>query len=496
MNLMSFWKFLTDHAVRRPQTSEPNPIPGRRRMNSAFEWALAILLAATVSPIQGATTESAAPENNWPQWRGPLLTGLAPRGNPPIQWSETKNVQWKVKIPGYGTSTPIIWQDQVFILTAVKVTAASPANSNAASAAAAAAAAGVELPDQANRPSGGDPFGVETPRDKYQFTVLCLDRDSGRIRWQKVAREEVPHEGHHRDHGFASASPVTDGTNLFAYFGSRGLYNYTLNGDRTWFKDFGNMQTRNSFGEGSSPALHGDTLVINWDHEGEDFIVALDKNTGAEKWRKDRDEPTSWSTPLIVEHEGKAQVVVNATGAVRSYDLERGDLVWECSGQTANAIPTPVSGHGLLYAMSGFRGSTLQAIRLGRQGQLTDTEAIAWKHNRGTPYVPSPLLYGELLYFIKGNNAVLSCFNAKSGRPYFSEERLPGLTGIYASPVGAAGRIYVTGRDGTTLVLRNSGRLEMLATNKLDDPIDASPAVAGHQLFLRGHQFLYCLSNR
>ncbi|HSH15485.1 MAG TPA: PQQ-binding-like beta-propeller repeat protein, partial [Verrucomicrobiae bacterium] len=364
--------------------------------------AFCLALACLAPALRGQNQADA--QGNWPQWRGPLKTGLAPQGNPPVQWSESKNVQWKVNIPGFGTSTPILWQDQVFILTAIKAGQSqtqSAANAQAAAAAAAAAAAGVEIPAQENRARGGGVMVVETPGERYQFTVLSLDRTTGNTLWQKIAREEVPHEGHHRDHGFASASPITDGTNLFAYFGSRGLHCFTMTGERKWSKDFGDMRTRNGFGEGSSPALHGDTLVINWDHEGDDFIVALDKHTGAEKWRKERDEPTSWSTPLIVEHEGKTQVVVNATGAVRAYDLENGDLIWECGGQTVNAIPTPVTGHGLLYAMSGFRGSNLQAIKLGRQGKLTDTEAVAWKHNRGTPYVPSPLLYGELLYFLK-----------------------------------------------------------------------------------------------
>jgi outer membrane protein assembly factor BamB len=343
-------------------------------------------------------------------------------------------------------------------------------------------------------PPPSNPFGTFKPEESYQFAVVCLDRGTGAIRWQQVATEAVPHEGHHRDHGFASASPVTDGERLYAYFGSRGLHCYDLGGRRLWERDFGDMTTRNAFGEGASPVLHGDTVLVNWDHEGGDFIMALDKRTGRTRWETERDEPTGWSTPLVVEANGRHQVVVNATGKVRAYDLASGDGLWECGGQTANAIPSPVAGHGLVYVMSGFRGSALHAIRLGRTGDLTGTDAIAWSHGKSTPYVPSPLLYDGLLYFIAGNNGMLSCFDAVTGKPQYEAERLPGVMGVYASPVGAGGRVYVAGRDGTALVLRHGPTLSVLATNKLDDRIDASPAVVGRDLFLRGHRALYCIA--
>ena len=335
----------------------------------------------------------------------------------------------------------------------------------------------------------------EKPTEAYQFVILCVDRDSGKIQWQKVAREEVPHEGHHRDHGFASASPVTDGEHVYAYFGSRGLYCYDLDGNLKWEKDFGDMQTRSGFGEGSSPALHGNTLVITWDHEGDDFVVALDKRTGKELWRKSRNEPTSWATPLIVEHEGKPQAVVNATERIRSYDLATGDVIWEAGGMTTNVIPTPVTGFGMVYALSGFRGASLQAIKLGRTGDLTDTDAIAWQHNKATPYVPSPLLSGDRLYFYSGNNGILSCFDAKTGKGHYQAQRIADLLGgVYASPIAANGRVYLVGRDGKTVVIKDAEQLQVLATNKLEDKFDASGAIAGKELFLRGHQYLYCIS--
>lgn len=447
------------------------------------------VVAVLLSQISQAADAPSVAKQSWHQWRGPLATGVASEGNPPLEWSETKNVKWKIKTPGFGTSTPIVWGERVFILTAIptgkKIETKKP-----------------ETPVAEEKPApSGNRFQrgggrSETPNETYQFVVLCLDRNSGKTIWQKTAREEVPHEGHHKDHGFASASPVTDGEHLLVSFGSRGLFCYDLDGNLKWEKDFGDMQTKMSFGEGASPALHGNTVVLNWDHEGDDFIVALDKRSGKELWRTPREEGTSWATPLIVEHGGKTQVIVNATGKLRSYDLANGKEIWSCAGQTANVIPSPVTDGKVLYAMSGFRGNTLQAIQLGRTGDLTGTDAILWSHNKSTPYVPSPLLVDGLLYFVSGNNGQLSCFDAKTGKVNYEAERLEGIFGIYASPVSAKDRVYVLGREGACLVLKKGPKLEILATNKLDDKTDASIALAGNLLFIRSHQNLYCIEGK
>jgi outer membrane protein assembly factor BamB len=304
----------------------------------------------------------------------------------------------------------------------------------------------------------------------------------------------VPHEGHHRDHGFASASPVTDGEHVYAWFGSRGMHAYDFSGKLKWSKRFGQMQTRNSFGEGSSPALHGDTLVILWDHEGDDFITAVNKKTGEELWRQPRSEGTSWTTPVIITHNGVTQVLVNGTGRIRSYALADGKLLWECGGMTRNVIPSPVVDADSAYFISGFQGAALLAIKLGGSGDLTGTEFVRWSHNKSTPYVPSPLLYEGNLYFLAGNNATLSCFDTKTGKAHYEATRLEGVFGMYASPVGAAGRVYLAGRDGKCAVVKSSATFEVLAVNALDDKFDASPAIVGNELFLRGHKSLYCLA--
>jgi outer membrane protein assembly factor BamB len=463
--------------------------------NRPAHYVIASLLAVALT-----SAAQANPNSNWHQWRGPFATGVAPEGNPPVTWSETENVQWKYQIPGFGTSTPIVWGDRVFILTAIPVSEAAsdpaPTAAAPASGAEAAAQATEERPRRGPRPGGGGGFGSQTPSQAYQFAVIAVDRQSGTALWQQVARQVIPHEGHHRDHGYASFSPVTDGEHLFAYFGSRGLHAYDLQGNKKWEKDFGQMRTRNAFGEGGSIALHGDTLIVNWDHEGDDFVAALDKRTGHELWRQPRDEISTWSTPLVVTYDGKPQVVINATTRIRSYDLATGELIWECGGMTQNVIPTPVTDSNLLYALSGFRGNALLAIRLGRTGDLTDSDAIAWRHNRHTPYVPSPLLYENRLYFFSGNTGMLSIFNAQTGDPVVEAERISNLPGVYASPVAAAGRVYLVGREGQTVVLKQSDTLETLASNRLDDRFDASGAIVGRQLFLRGHQHLYCLAEQ
>ena len=447
--------------------------------------ALACCLSNTWLPLQSNAA------SQWPSWRGPQANGVATDAHPPIQWSETNHVQWKVALPGRGSSTPILWDDQVFILTAI------PTGPEAA---AETADASGQPPDRSERPRRGGGGGgggmVDRPTRAQQFTVLSFDRKTGKQRWTQSPRTQLPHEGHHKDHGFASASPVTDGKHLIVSFGSFGLYGYDLKGKLLWEKDLGDMRTRNSFGEGSSPALDGNTVVVLWDHEGDDFIVALDKRDGRELWRQTRDEPTGWCTPLIVSYGGRKQVIVNGTNKIRSYDLKDGKLLWECAGQTVNAIPSAVASQDRVFVMSGYRGNALQALRLDRSGDLTGTDGIVWSHAKSTPYVPSPLLVSDTLYFVSNNSALLSAFDAVTGKAHFEAERLDGLNGVYASPVAADGRIYVVGRDGNTAVLRHGSRLEVLAKNHLEDGFDASPAIVGRQIFLRGRQSLYCISEK
>jgi len=270
------------------------------------------------------------------------------------------------------------------------------------------------------------------------------------------------------------------------------MYCYDIDGNPVWKQDLMEMKTR--FGEGTSPALAGDAVIVTADHEGDSFIYAFDKKTGAILWKKARDESTTHASPVVIEGYGPLQVVASATNKVRSYDVKTGEVIWECGGMTRNVIPTPVVGFDMIYCTSGFRGSALLAIQLGQTGDLTGTDAVVWDVNEATPYVPSPLLYGEQLYVLDVNKEIVSCYDAKTGKPNYVKQQLPEVKGVYASPVGAAGRVYFVGRNGVTCVLKNSGQFEVLAINKLDDGIDCSPAIVGDALYLKGKRYLYCLT--
>ncbi len=419
-------------------------------------------------------------EKYWHQWRGPFMTGVSPDGNPPLEWSETKNIKWKIAIPGKGHASPVIWGDQIFILTAVETDKdAQPVEGSG--------------PSQKGYPG----MPVNRTTKIHKFVIFAINRHDGKILWQRTVKEEAPQEGTHEMGSWASHSPVTDGKHVYAYFGSRGLFCFDMQGNFKWERDFGQLNKRMDFGEGSSPALYEDRIIVNWDHEGQSFIIALDKNTGKDIWKINRDEGTSWATPLVVENNGKFQVITSATKLVRSYDFTTGELIWECSGMTQNAIPSPLAADGMVYVMSGFRGKALLAIDLSKaKGNIVNSDAVVWKHDKDTPYAPSGLLFDGKLYFLRSNNGILSCFDARTGQEYYSGQRLEGMGNVFASPVGAQDRVYVVGQKGTMYVIKHGPAFEILAKNTLDDNFSASPAIVGSTLYLRGYKNLYCVEEK
>ena len=434
--------------------------------------AMIVMLSAGVS-WGGADSTGAL--DNWPAWRGPLVNGVAPNADPPVKWSTSENIKWKLDLPGQSNATPIVWGNRVFVVTAVESDRTVE-----------------ELKAPTMEPPGG--YRTNRPKNYYQFRVYCVDRQTGRILWHRVAAERVPHEGRHGTNTYSSGSPITDGKRLYVTFGSHGLFCYDLEGNLIWQRDLGDMITRFGWGEGASPALHGDTLAINWDHEGSSEVYVLDARTGETRWHAKREEDTTWATPMIVTYEGREQLILNATRRVMSYDLDSGKVLWECGGQTSVLVSSPVVMDDMVICMSGYRGSAVYAIGLDSTGDITGADRVRWHHDRNTPYVPSALLYGQRLYFTKSNQPVLSCLDAKTGEPLIDGVRIPELRQLYASPLGAADRIYFVGRDGTTVVIKNQPKLEVLAVNRLDDPIDASPAAAGGELFLRSRSRLYCIA--
>jgi len=369
----------------------------------------------------------------------------------------------------------VIWDNKVFVLTAV------PAVENGAA---------------SHEPRGG---GAKVP---HRFVVMALDRKTGKTIWERTAYEHTPHEGSHPQWGtWSSSSAMTDGERVYAFFDSFGLYAYDMNGTLLWSKDLGDKKMRSEFGEGQTPVLHGNRIVVQWDHQGQSFITALDKLTGNELWRTNRQEIDSWGTPLVIdhtgEHGGRAQVVATAMNKVVSYDLETGAVVWESPGLTMNPIPSAVYEDGIVIVTAGFRGNRLRAIRLGdAKGDITSTGAEAWTIDHDTPYVPSPLLYDGIVYFLKSNSGLLSAYDAKSGKPHYQLQRLEGVPNVFASPVGAKGRVYLTGQEGTTLVIKSGATYEVLAKNMLDDGFNASPALVDGELYLRGFKYLYSIGAR
>lgn len=409
---------------------------------------------------------------NWPQWRGPSANGQASASaHPPIHWDAKTNVRWTVNLPGEGSSTPIVWNDQVYLLSAEATTRKS------------------DVPPVTDEASKTIP-----PSVYYRFWVTSVDRQSGKTRWQKLAAEQVPHAGKHQTHTYAAGSPTTDGRHLYASFGSQGIFCYSLDGDLIWQVDLGDMTTRYGWGEAVTPVLAGELLIVNWDQEHGSFIAALDKRTGKMIWKVERpSEVTSWNTPLVVDNNGLQLVVVNGTDRVRAYHANTGREVWSCGGQTVNAIPSPVRFENTVICMSGYRASVAMSIPIDSQGDITGSTQVRWQLDQGTPYVPSPALSGRRLYFTGLNSDILTCVDAKTGRALAERKRLSGVVGLYSSPLVAGGHVYFAGREGTTVVIKDDESLETVAVNKLEGALDASPVAVGDALFLRSWNTLYCI---
>ena len=414
-------------------------------------------------------------ERYWAQWRGPLDTGVATTADPPVEWSETKNIKWKVPTIGHGTSSPIVWDNLIFLTTSI-------------------------AHGDGNEPAAGVRPGAHDNTikvQKTQFVVLAVNRQDGKMLWQTTVADQAPHESRHDTGSYASASPITDGERIYAFFGSNGLYCLDLNGKVLWEKDLGDMHTKHGHGEGSSPTLYGETLVVNWDHEGPSFVMAIDKLTGEELWKEERDEPTSWSSPHVVVHEGKPQVVISAANRIRSYDLGTGELIWECGGLSHNVVAGPVSEDGYIVCGSSYEKQAILGIKLeGAQGDITNSDNVAWIKRHDTPYVPSLLLYDGHVYYLRHYQGVLTCLKVKTGEEVYSRARLPGIGKVYASPVAASGRIYLSSLEGNTVVFTAGENPEVLSVNSLDDSFSASAALVGEELILRGEKFLYSIEDR
>ncbi len=436
------------------------------------------LLIVVAFSLFGSTPCFSQEYNTWHQWRGPATNGTLNTPFPPTRWSENKNIKWKVPIEGRGNSTPIVTEKKVFLLSAIKTDRVDP-----------------DLLKPSEQPKANF-FDIKKPNAFYQFVVLCLDRESGQEMWRKTAKELVPHEGVHHDNKFVSASPVTDGERLYCWFGSAGLFCFDLNGNQLWSRDFGEASVESSLGEGASPVIHDGKLVLLRDTSSKPMIRCLDTMTGETIWEKERDEKNTWATPLIVDRENKVpQVVTTGSNFVRSYDLRNGEILWQCSGLTGNCIPTPIVKENVVFCMSGYKGFSLLAIDVDQRGDISESGKVRFRKQKGTPYIPSPVLVNGLLYFVQSNSNILTIIRASTGKEVVERTRIPGLGNIYSSPIATGLGVYFTDRNGKTVVLRHGSRVKIMATNTLDEKVDASLAAAGNQIFIRGEKSLYCISN-
>jgi outer membrane protein assembly factor BamB len=426
------------------------------------------------------TSLSIAYAENWPGWRGPGSLAVSSEKGIPVTWDMTKNVKWKADIPGLGHSSPIVWGNRVFITTAVS----SDPNED--------------------HWEGGFPQSNRKPdAAEISWKILCFDRDTGRLLWDRTAIQAKPANARHTKNSYASQTPVTDGASVYAFFGDQGMYCYNFKGELLWSKRLGTFTMRNNWGMGSSPVLYQNLVIQTCDQEsGGSFVIALNKKDGSTVWKTDRDEASSWSTPYLYEQGPRPELIVNATKAIRSYDPATGKLLWECRGPaTSITTPTPTSADGLIYVSSGFiieQIRPLTAFRPGATGDITLKEGetnsnwIVWRQPTAAPYIPSPIAYQGYI-FVLLDQGFLACYDAKTGKEIYGKTRIGTGANFSASPVGVEGRLYLASEDGDVYVVNAGPKYELLAKNSLGESVMASPAISGGKMFVRALKHLYCI---
>lgn len=449
--------------------------------------------------VSGARCATAA---NWPCWRGPDGSGLAPEQGLPEQWGTNRNIAWKVELPGAGWSQPVTWGGKIFLTTAVTDKQRKPRGGEFGM-------TGMVMPGTADGATSGAATaasggltGGPAPSKQYRWLVICLDAASGKVLWQRTAREGKPTIPSHVNNTYASETPVTDGERVIASFGMNGIYCYDLDGKPLWNKDLGAYPMWMGWGSASSPLLYGDRVFIQCDNEKESFLAALDKKTGQELWRVPREEKSNWSTPTIWKNKQRTELIAAGGKKTRAYRPETGELLWEIAGCGRTAI-TPVGDADLLYIDSydrtAGRWGVLMAVRAGAAGDISlkygqrSSAFVAWTAVLTTTRVASPLLYDGCLYQLDEQTGTIRCFDATTGAPNYAE-KLPGARGFTASPWTSDGKIFCLDETGLTVVLKPGPKLEVLATSKLDETFWASMAVAGDKLLLRGVDHLYCIA--
>lgn len=436
-----------------------------------------LILIAMITLLAALNVFSTAADENWPQFRGPGSRGVAANADLPDRWSDTENVAWKTDIPGRGWSSPIVWGNRVFLTTAVSSS---------------------ETAEQKK----GYYMGFQGKDTEQQWKVFCLDLSSGKVLWERTMHQGKPFGPVHQKNSFASETPVTDGQRVYAYFGNVGMFCLDFDGKDLWSKMIEPHKTHDEWGPAASPVLYKDRLYIINDNEEQSYILALDKHTGKEVWRVDRDEKSNFATPYVWENPQRTEIITPGSGKTRSYDLD-GKLLWWFTGMSGITIATPFSDQGLLYVSSGFTRDKLRplyAIRPGGTDDIslkedqTDNSAIAWCDRTGAPYNPTSLLYDGRLYVLYDNGRV-SAYNPNTGKLIYEREKLPPGQNFTSSPWACNDRVFFLNEDGVTFVVRAGDQFELLETNKLsdDDMCLATPAITGNRLLIRTASRIYCI---
>ncbi len=431
------------------------------------------------SLVISSTLMSTAHAQQWPTWRGPSASGVSTEEGLPVEWSDTQAVAWKSPLRGRGISSPIVWDDLVFVTSQVGTGDVRPGPRLVQS--------GDPL-GAGERPLGVDPDAAE---GQVGFLVTAIDQSSGRRAWEF----ELPAEGAlpavHEKHNLASSSPVTDGERVYAWFGTGQIVAVDFAGKAVWTKhlgeEYGAFQI--NWGHGSSPAVHGDTLVLACYHERASYLLALDARTGAVRWKVDAPAGvTSYSTPLIVDAGGKAEVIVNSSTGISGHDLDTGARRWFVEEANRFPVPMPLFHDGVIYTSRGYRSSPFWAIRPGGSGDVSESH-VNWRVPSGAPYISSLLYYNGLIYMV-GDVGVLTVTDAQSGARVFQER----IGGVYtASPVAGDGKVYLVSEDGETIVLAAGPSPRVIARNTLNARQLASPAIAGGRLFIRSDADIYAI---
>ncbi len=423
---------------------------------------------------------AASARANWPQWRGPAGQGISTEKNLPTTWSATKNIKWKTPIEGRGHSSPIVWGKKIFLTTALDgevVPGRTPGVTH-------------KLADGTDFVHP-DAVGADL---KHTFKVICLDRETGKILWERVAYEGPVHDSRHKRASFASSTPATDGKYVFAFFGSEGLYAYDVNGKLLWKQDLGKLGTA-SVGYGVSPILYGNLVIMQCDESGmNSFIAAYDKKSGKQIWRVPRKVDVTWSTPVLVRAGKRTELVASAAEAIISYDPKTGKELWRHKGLESNAVNTPVVSRDMVVVTSGYPLKIALALRGGGSGDVTGSKQLVWSYNKGTAYVPSPILYGDYLYLMAGNGS-LTCLEAQTGKVAYEGARVPKAIPFTASPVAYEDKVLITSDEGETFVVKAGPKHEIIGTNSVGEAVFASPAIADGKIFIRGVNNLFAIGN-